>query len=335
MSNPLPDYLLPVTVPASWGWRGIIAMRNRRYDLGRGVHRADLPVISVGNLTTGGTGKTPMVRWIAERLRDDGMKPAVLLRGYGSADPDSSDEARLYRRELEGMPVIADPDRVGALRRHLASGSDATCAILDDGFQHRRLHRDLDLVLIDATRPLDSLRLLPAGHLREPLESLRRAHAVVVTRSKSVDPELAARIESLHGRPPLAWTDHQWTGLELHEGDAVRYEDCDWLSGRRFASRLGIGNPDAARRQLIEAGGRIKLDVPVRDHAGFGSAEVSRLIEAADGLDGVFMTAKDLVKAQPLLDAGCPIPLVVPRMRLRFHSGQAALVALLEGAMAS
>jgi len=334
MSGKFPKCLQPLTRPASWGWGAIISLRNRRYDRGHGVHRAELPVISVGNLTTGGTGKTPLVQWIVDRLRDEGHHPAVLLRGYGSGNPRESDEAMLYREAMEGVPILADPDRVGALGRHLTGQPDTTCAILDDGFQHRRLHRDLDLVLVDATRPLDQLRLLPAGHLREPLQSLRRAHAVIVTRSAGEDPELSARIEALHGRAPLAWTDHQWTGIEVHEGGATRYEDCQWLSGRRFACRLGIGNPEAARNQLRQAGGEIVVDMPARDHAPFERAEIDRLLKAAGDVDGVFMTAKDRVKAQPLVDAGCPVPLVVPQLRLRFHSGQAALVALLEGAMA-
>jgi tetraacyldisaccharide 4'-kinase len=334
MSGPLPMYLQPITVPAAWGWKTIISLRNRRYDRGRGVHRADIPVISVGNITTGGTGKTPMVRWIADRLRDEGHHPAILLRGYGKGTPETSDEAMLYRQTMEGVPILADPDRVGALGRHLAGNPHTTCAILDDGFQHRRLHRDLDLVLVDATRPLDELRLLPAGHLREPLNSLRRAHAVIVTRAAGEDPDLSARIEALHGRPPLAWTDHQWMGVEVHEAGATRFEDCQWLSGRRFACRLGIGNPEAAREQLRQAGGEIVVDMPARDHAPFDGAEIDRLLKAAGEVDGVFMTAKDRVKAQPLIDAGCPVPLVVPQLRLCFHSGQAALVALLEGAMA-
>ena len=333
MNGPLPSILQPLTRPASWGWRGIIGVRNRRYDRGRGVHRADCPVISVGNLTTGGTGKTPMVRWIVERLRDDGRRPAVLLRGYGSHDPDQSDEARLYREVLDGVPILANPDRVAALHRHLLDEPATDCAVLDDGFQHRRLHRDLDLVLVDATVPLDSLRMLPAGHLREPLESLRRADAVVITRSAGVDAELSARIESLHGRPPLAWTDHGWSGLELHADGSLQVEDCSWLDGRRFACRLGIGHPGPVRAQLQAAGGEIVEDLPVRDHAPFARSELDRLLALEGRVDGIFMTAKDRVKAQPLLDAGCTIPLVVPRLRLRFHAGQAALVALLEGAM--
>ncbi len=333
MTGPLPSILQPLTRPASWGWRGIIGVRNRRFDRGHGVHRADRPVISVGNLTTGGTGKTPMVRWIVERLRDDGHHPAVLLRGYGSRDPEQSDEARLYREALDGVPILADPDRVAALHRHLLDDPATDCAVLDDGFQHRRLHRDIDLVLVDATVPLDSLRMLPAGHLREPLESLRRAHAVVITRSSGEDADLASRIEALHGRPPLAWTDHQWSGLELHVEGTAHVEDCSWLEGRRFACRLGIGHPESVRSQLRAAGGEIVEDMPVRDHAPFARAEVERLLALEGQVDGIFMTAKDRVKAQPLLEAGCTIPLVVPRLRMRFHSGQAALIALLEGAM--
>lgn len=333
MTGPLPAILQPLTRPASWGWRAAVGIRNRRFDRGRGVHRLDCPVLSVGNLTTGGTGKTPLVRWIVERLRDAGHRPAVLLRGYGSRDPQRSDEAQLYRERLTDVPVLADPDRVRSLQSHLLEDPATNCAVLDDGFQHRRLHRDLDLVLVDATVPIESMRMLPAGHLREPLESLRRAHGVIITRSHGVDEALASRIEALHGKPPLAWTEHRWSGIEW-EAEGVRHsEENAWLEGKRFVCRLGVGNPGAVRAQLLEAGAEIVEDIQVRDHAPFGVAEVQRLVRMGDAVDGIFMTAKDRVKAQPLLDAGCTVPLVVPQLQLRFHSGQAALVALLEGAM--
>ena len=148
---------------------------------------------------------------------------------------------------------------------------------------------------------------------------------MIVTRSAGVDPDLSARIEALHGRPPLAWTDHQWMGIEVHEAGVTRFEDCQWLSGRRFACRLGIGNPEAARAQLRQAGGEIVVDMPARDHAPFDGAEIDRLLKAAGEIDGVFMTAKDRVKAQPLIDAGCPVPLVVRLEGTNVEEGKAIL----------
>ena len=186
---------------------------------------------------------------------------------------------------------------------------------------------------VDATVPIESMRMLPAGHLREPLESLRRAHGVIITRSHGVDEALASRIEALHGKPPLAWTEHRWSGIEWEAGGVRHSEENAWLEGKRFVCRLGVGNPGAVRAQLLEAGAEIVEDIQVRDHAPFEAAEVQRLVRMGDAVDGIFMTAKDRVKAQPLLDAGCTVPLVVPRLQLRFHSGQAALVALLEGVM--
>lgn len=336
MSGPLPCMLQPVTIPLSWGWGSMIALRNRRYDRGRGVVHADIPVISVGNITTGGTGKTPMVQWIAERLRDAGRRPAVLLRGYGAPDPAASDEAILYRDSLEGVPVLADPDRVKALRSHLAEGPSTDCAILDDGFQHRRMHRDLDIVLLDASRPPREQRLLPAGHLREPVNALRRADAVIVTHAKEVDPVLASWVERHHGRLPLAWTDHQWTGIHVHSGNGVGNEPVSWLAGRRLVTRLGVGNPDAVRSQLRDAGAEIIHDEVARDHAPFDQAALANLAVAAGDADGLFMTGKDWVKARPLIDwSTWSTPVLVPELRLRFLDGQAGLVSSIERAVKS
>ena len=127
------------------------------------------------------------------------------MRGYAARPGEPSDEQAEYARRCPSVPVAADPDRVRSIGEHLARDPAIDCVVLDDGFQHRRLARNLDLVLVDATQRIFGERLLPAGYLREPVTALRRADAVVVTRAGSIDERLAASIERAHGAPPIAW----------------------------------------------------------------------------------------------------------------------------------
>ncbi len=175
-----------------------MARRNRRFDAGHGVVTLDRPVISVGNLSTGGTGKTPMTMRVVQWLREAGHAPAIAMRGY-RAGPEGSDEALLYQEAFAGMPIVAQANRIDGLLQLFAqeegdgeAGSAPARArtdvvVLDDGFQHRQIARQFDLVLIDATRDPFADALLPAGWLREPAASLRRAHAVVLTHAESAD----------------------------------------------------------------------------------------------------------------------------------------------------
>src|SRR3954454_10125891 len=170
-------------------YTAIVASRNRGYSAGVITsNRAPRPVVSVGNITTGGTGKTPVVRWLADRLRERGMRPAVLLRGYKARPGERGGEEQLLNDLLNppgvATPVIvhANPDRFAGSEAVLREHPDVDIFILDDGFQHRRLQRDFDLVLIDATNPFGYDHVLPRGLLREPLGGLARANAFLLTR---------------------------------------------------------------------------------------------------------------------------------------------------------
>ncbi|MEM0927420.1 MAG: tetraacyldisaccharide 4'-kinase, partial [Planctomycetota bacterium] len=179
---------------ASFPYRFAIGLRNRSFDRGTNVSRVDVPVISVGNLTTGGTGKTPVVAFLAKWFRDRGVRVAIVSRGYGRGDADENDEALELHQRLPDVPHLQDPDRVQSAR--IAIEELGTQLILmDDGFQHRRLDRDLDIVLIDATCPFGHGYLLPRGLLREPTSSLARADAVLLTRSDLVEQRCLSEIE--------------------------------------------------------------------------------------------------------------------------------------------
>jgi tetraacyldisaccharide 4'-kinase len=290
-------------MPASWLYGLAVGGRNRRFDRGRGVAEVDVPVVSVGNITAGGAGKTPTVMWIAAWLRTAGHHPAIAMRGYAAGPGEPSDEQQEHRWRLPDVHVVADPDRAASLRAFLPTHPEVDCVLLDDGFQHRGLHRDLDLVLIDATRNTMGDQLLPWGYLREPTANLRRADAVVVTRAASVDGNLAAQIERHHGRPPVAWCRHAWTRLQImNPDDGAEVADVPWLRGKRVVTLLGVGNPPklVLARSLCE------------------------------GADAFVMTGKDWVKARHLIDlSSWPVPIVVPWLEIEIFDGADALKALI------
>ena len=326
MTGPLPAIASPVTVPASkvYGW--VIAARNARFDRGTDVRSLDRPVISVGNLTTGGTGKTPMVAWIARALLENGLQPVIAMRGYMAAPGTPSDEQAEYATILPDVPVLANPDRIGALREFLPEHEEVRCVILDDGFQHRQLRRDLDLVLIDATSKALDDRLLPAGNLREPPGSLRRADAVIVTRAANIDDRLSARIQKHHGRPPLAWTRHAWTHLNMHQAGSSKREPIEWLRGKRLVTMLGVGNPSSIIRQVESAGAIVAADIPCSDHERYDRAKLSLARGLCSGCHALIVTGKDWVKIEKLLDSsGWPTAIVVPQLMIEVFEGESAL----------
>ena len=335
MSGPLPGALDPLTVPASMLYRLAINARNARFDRGHGVASLDRPVISVGNLTTGGVGKTPMVMWIVELLHRNDYRPVIGMRGYGARRGERSDEEAEYLDRLDDVPVVADPDRAAALGKFLADHREVDCVVLDDGFQHRRIARRLDLVLIDASRRTFSDRLLPAGYLREPITNLRRADAVIVTRAESVDESLSAQIAQNLGKPPVAWSRHMWSHLDVWTAGGMTSVETEWLAGKRVLATLGVGHPGSIVKQLQAVGAEVVVDVPASDHHDYDSAQLSTLQTRCDRLDAMVTTAKDWVKIRRLIDLErWPVPVVVPRLSIEVFHGSGELEDLLLAAVA-
>lgn len=327
----LPDW---VTKPLArvYGWE--VGRRNRRWDKGVGVVRLGCPVISVGNLSAGGTGKTPMVRWVVGALQDMGHRPAVAMRGYKASSGQPGDEEREHREAMPGVPVVAHPDRARAVGSFLrsAEGRSVDCVVLDDGFQHRRLARDLDIVLVDASRPPEQDALLPLGFLREPLGSLGRAHACVLTHAEMARPErlsATARIvrDHLPEGAPLAVAEHRWNGLRR-----VGCSDLSpaWLSGRRVAAVCAIGHPEAFLNGLEQAGARLAGSLCLPDHDAFETGTVRRLDALIESChpEAVVMTAKDLTKLGSWARASA-VPVVVPVLGFGWRSGEDELRARL------
>jgi len=315
--------------PASRLYGAAVGLRRGLYRVGvlRG-RRVEAPVISVGNITTGGTGKTPMVVWVVERLRALGRRPAVLLRGYKARDGRSDEAELLWNRT--GAAVVADPDRAAAAAAAVDAGADAL--VLDDGFQHLRLRRDLDIVLIDATCPFGYGHPLPRGMLRERPAALRDAHAVVVTRADLVDPEalgaLRRRIRRLAPNASLHEAGHVPSAVVVRAG---RHLPPAALAGKRVCAFCGIGNPEAFFASLAAAGAEVVARVAFDDHTAYGPAEAARIAEAVGDAEVLVTTAKDRVKIdQP---ADLPAPLWTVQIEIGLTAGEAELLEKIRGAI--
>lgn len=330
--GPLPRWLAPVTWALARAYGAGVAWRNARFDRGAGVQRLEVagvrvPVISVGNLSAGGTGKSPFVAWLCGELSRAGARPVIAIRGYGADAPEKSDEAREYATSAPSARVVVDPNRVVALRAALAQvGPEelARCVVvLDDGFQHRRLARDLDIVLVDASRPAIDGDLLPNGWLREPARNIARAHRVVVTKAHDADAReaAAAMVARVRGQPEDAACEHVWSALSVHEGGAERREEVAWLSGRRVLSACALGNPAHFHGMVERSGARIQRRFELGDHVAFAPTELDAQASAS-GAEAVVLSRKDLVKLREMPRT----PVVVPALALRFVAGEAAVV---------
>ena len=336
-SGPVSGWCAPITSPIAYVWAAVSAWRNRRFDRGVGVERVGIPVISVGNIVAGGTGKSPFVRWIAREAIRDGQQPIIAMRGYRSK-LGASDEATEHAESLQGVALAVGPNRAAEIRSVLGAHQERTLAILDDGFQHRQIARDLDIVLIDAMRPNLDGAMMPRGWLREAATSLRRANAVVVTKSSCVDAVLAARIERLHGRAPVAWCGSCWTGLGLF-GGAGKVMDrvaTAWLSGKSIGVWTAIAHGEDVSRAAQEAGASVVSVYRGGDHAEFTARQVARLEGAAieSGAAAILMTGKDWVKVRRL-NVALRLPVIVPELSLVFHEGETALRSMLQSAWRS
>lgn len=276
--------LRALTLPLELLYRAGVALRNRAFDHGLfRTHRAPVPVISVGNLEVGGTGKTPVSAWLVGRLAREGRTPALVSRGYGE------DELRLHARWNPAALVGADPDRVRAALAVSADGADVI--VLDDGFQHRRLARDLDVVLLAAESPFPG-RGLPRGPYREPPDALYRAHAVLVTRRTASEVEARALADRVARKWPhlvvgtVALVPSGWTDLEGRAADAPTGD---------LLAVSSVAAPGRFQRMVEAVTGVSPRPLAYPDHHDFSATDVVGIARAA-GDAMVVTTEKDAVK---------------------------------------
>ena len=306
--------------------------RNRRFDRGSAeIHRAGAPVISVGNITTGGTGKTPTVAWIARHLRQQGVRVSIVSRGFRADETGVNDEALELEQRLPDVPHIQNPDRVEAARV-ATEELDTQLIVMDDGFQHRRLHRDLDIVLIDATCPFGYDHLLPRGLLREPLSGLSRADVILLTRAsmanESERQRIQERIRQFNDDALWVECDHKPSHLQHHGKEDRPLTE---LKDKNVLAISAIGNPSAFLETLRDLGSNVIAGREFPDHHHYDREDLVAIrewITEHPKAECVLCTQKDLVKLQTSQIAGVPLYAVCIEMKIA--SGRDHFTALID-----
>jgi tetraacyldisaccharide 4'-kinase len=310
-----------------------VTWRNRRFDrLAACAFRASVPVISVGNVTLGGTGKTPMVEWLARWFGQRGVRVALVSRGYGTAKGLPNDEAIELAERLPDVPHVQNPHRVEAV---WVAIHQLACQliILDDAFQHRRIARDLDVVMLDALEPFGYGHVFPRGMLREPLRGLCRADVIALSRANLVsDTRRMAIWEHVSGCAPSAIRvelDHRPVHLRSATGGTATVST---LAGRPVAAFCGIGNPAGFEQTLAACQFCVVGFREFPDHHAYGQADVDGLaswVRSLPPTDAVLCTHKDLVKIR--LETLADRPLWSVSIGVEIRSGQAELEESLGG----
>jgi len=336
--SPLPAALRWLGPPLAALFSTGVALRRCLYASGlKRARRATVPVISVGNLTTGGTGKTPAVAFLARGLMQRGRRPAIVLRGYGAPKPgELNDEGLELARQLPDVPVIANPNRFAGAAEAVRQGADTV--ILDDGFQHWALARDFDLVLLDATDPFSEGRRLPWGHLREAPGALARAHGVLITRANRISEEqlsnLRNKIKQLAPDAYLSTAQHEPAGLRTL-GEATDPPDMKALRGRLVFAACGLARPEHFRTTLKDLGLEIAAHRDFDDHHTFCQTDIQACFSAAQAAsaEAIVITEKDASKWSGLVGKDMPLPVWVLRIAFRIMEGEAGLWGALEAAL--
>lgn len=303
---------------ASLGYGCATGLRNWLYDRGwLSVTRVGVPVISVGNLTVGGTGKTPFVAWLLRQLEKLGLRMVVLSRGYG-ARHGLNDEGLELKQELPGVACWQGRNRAVLAQRAASEG--AQVVVLDDGMQHRRLARDLEIVLVDAQDPWGGGQLLPLGRLREPPRALTRADAIVLTHSDSVSQEISAHLRNeiarLAPRALLAMARHRPRELTNAWQERI---PLDALTGRKVVAFCGLAQPRAFRNTLRQVGAEIVAWRNFPDHYDYCDHDLHNLACWAarfEQAELVLTTRKDLVKIPRVELANKPLLALVVEMEI-------------------
>jgi tetraacyldisaccharide 4'-kinase len=329
----------------SWGYAAIIGIRNLLYSKRwLKIHRVNIPVISIGNITTGGTGKTPLVIWIYKQiiqnpklvyrsLGEGGSKIqncCILTRGYKSTD-----EPEILTQSCPAAKVIINPDRVAGAQEAIDKFA-AQALIMDDGFQYRRLARNLDIVTIDATCPFGYGMILPAGLLREPLSALKRADVAVLTRSDQIKKNelenLQAQLCQTNPKMLIAKAVHTPLCARTTRGEQMTL---DQLKGKKIFVFCGIGNPSAFLNTLTKIGVQLVGSKTYNDHHIYTNKDIKDIYEQTLYLDAqlVLTTQKDWMKISSMKLPTTDLTFAYLIMEIEFIYGQDKLKQLIDAAL--
>jgi tetraacyldisaccharide 4'-kinase len=337
--------------PAEWAFRAGAALRGGLYAVGVLPSAvAAAPVVSVGNLAVGGAGKTPVALAIAARLGALGRRVAILSRGYGAAargtrvvsdgartllaPAHAGDEPALLARRLPGARVLCGPSRA-RLARLAVDELGADALVLDDGFQHRALARDLDVVVVDASNPVGNGRLLPRGPNREPWSALRRAGLVWLTRADAAAPDALARLREDAARATgTAPVESRYAVTDVVDGALERSFGAGALRGARVLQLCALARPEGFRRTLEALGAEVVAVRAFRDHHWFADGELRAALDAARAAGAVLATTEKDAMRLPLALAADPALRVV-RVEAELLAGEASLASRLAAALAA
>jgi tetraacyldisaccharide 4'-kinase len=351
---------------AAIGYSLVVRLRNFLYSKGLlKVHHVDAAVLCVGNITTGGTGKTPLVVWLCN-LMGQNYKCVILSRGYKARTQQSKnfkDEIAILAESCPNAKVIVNPDRVAGASEAIDK-YDANVLIMDDGFQHRRLARNLDIVAIDATQPFGYGKMLPAGLLREPVASLKRAGAVVITRCDQVTEaklgELELKLQATNPEMVIARSIHAAMSVKYPESTVIpakagiqknnktmdsclhRNDNIGELKGKKVFAFCGIGNPDAFLNTVKNLGAKVVSSKIYDDHYHYTDACLGEISEQAKELEAdlILTTQKDWTKLISKLESRnwasqSHPPFAYLAIEIQFLTGEDKLTALIQDTLAS
>jgi tetraacyldisaccharide 4'-kinase len=315
---------------AATGYSLIVRLRNFLYSKRwLKIHTADVPVISIGNITAGGTGKTPLVIWLCKFLQQKKIQCAILTRGYKARG--TTDEPAVLAESCPQAKVIVNPSRAEAAAEAVDK-IGAKALIMDDGFQHRGLARDLDIVTIDATCPFGYGKLLPAGLLREPVASLKRADIAVLTRCDQVSESQLSRVEKelqlINPNMIIARSIHNPICAKSISGEKITIEQ---LRNRKVFAFCGIGNPDAFLSTIKSTGANLVGSKIYNDHYHYTDADFDDIHEQANhlGADLILSTQKDHTYYAAFATQ-YEIPFAYLAVEIKFIAGEDKLKQLIE-----
>jgi tetraacyldisaccharide 4'-kinase len=329
----------------------IITLRNLMYNTKiLKTHHKEAIIISIGNITTGGTGKTPLAVWLCNLLLERKINSAILTRGYKTTKSSKHskvgagevsfqnyfDEPAILSEECPNSKIVVNPDRVAGAAEAISKFA-ARVLIMDDGFQHRRLTRNLDIITIDSTLPFGYGKILPAGLLREPINSLKRADAVVITRcdqtTASELDKIENKLQAINPDMVIARSAHAVVGIKAVDGNIIEIKN---IKGKKIFAFCGIGNPNTFLNTIKSLGTELAGSKIHNDHHRYTQACLADIYKQAgdEKVDLILTTQKDWTKIKHLTLDSNGIPLAYLKIKIKFLKGEDKLRHLIEEALA-